>query len=159
MNGYDYLVLCEQVAIREWSIFKGKNGISRLIANYEKTTPLCDVCPHYLEKQIFNPNQAGKLTFNNQHRLESLSGRISKQIEVDSLDLLKSFKDSAFLRNKGFTKETALSMYIPNSYQIYWNTSAEAFRKKMHLEYERFWNSNRVSKAQALICFVDTRAC
>ena len=89
-----------------------------------------------------------KLTFNNQHRLESLSGRISKQIEVDSLDLLKSFKDSAFLRNKGFTKETALSMYIPNSYQIYWNTSAEAFRKKMYLEYERFWNSNRVSKAQ-----------
>lgn len=89
-----------------------------------------------------------KLTFNNQHRLSSLAGRISKQIEADSLDLLKSLTDSTFLKNKGFTKETALSMYIPNSYQIYWNTSAEEFQNRMYKEYERFWNSNRISKAQ-----------
>ncbi len=89
-----------------------------------------------------------KLTFNNQHRLEWLAGRISKQIEADSLELLKHFTDSTFLKSKGFTKETALSMYIPNSYQIYWNTSADAFQKRMYKEYERFWNSNRISKAQ-----------
>ncbi len=41
-------------------------------------------------------------------------------------------------------------MYIPNSYQVYWNTSAEAFRDKMFKEYERFWNSSRTQKAKEI---------
>lgn len=89
-----------------------------------------------------------KLTFNNQHRLESLAGRISEQIEADSVSLMKAFTNAAFLEKKGFSQETALCMYIPNSYEIYWSTSAEEFRNRMHKEYERFWNSHRISKAQ-----------
>ena len=89
-----------------------------------------------------------KLTFNNQHRLEFLAGRISEQIEADSVSLMKAFTNAVFLEKKGFSQETALCMYIPNSYEIYWNTSAEEFRNRMHKEYERFWNSHRISKAQ-----------
>jgi UPF0755 protein len=89
-----------------------------------------------------------KLTFNNQHRLELLAGRISQQIEADSISLLNSFTNPTFLEKNGFTKETALGMYIPNSYQIYWNTSADSFRNRMLKEYNAFWNSNRISKAQ-----------
>jgi UPF0755 protein len=89
-----------------------------------------------------------KLTFNNQHRLEDLAGRISKQIEADSISLLNAFEEVSFLKENGFTLTTALGMYIPNSYQCYWNTSAEKFRAKMLREYNRFWTVKRKELAK-----------
>ena len=91
-----------------------------------------------------------KLSFNNQERLEDLAGRIAFQIEADSLSLLKQMKDETFFNKNGFNKESALSMYIPNSYEIYWNTSAEGFRDKMLKEYQNFWNASRNEKRKAL---------
>ncbi|WP_452226523.1 endolytic transglycosylase MltG [Lacinutrix cladophorae] len=90
------------------------------------------------------------LSFNNQERLENLAGRIAFQIEADSISLLKAMKEETFLKENGFNKESALSMYIPNSYEIYWNTSAEAFRNKMLKEYKNFWNASRTQKRNAL---------
>jgi len=59
-------------------------------------------------------------------------------------------KDEAFLNQNGFNNDSALSMYIPNSYEIYWNTSAEGFRDKMLKEYQKFWNGSRNKKRKAL---------
>ena len=87
------------------------------------------------------------LAFNNQERLENLAGRVGSQIEADSLSLLKSFKDSIFLKENGFTNENVLALFIPNTYETYWNTSAEKFRDKMIKEYRNFWNKERVAKA------------
>lgn len=87
------------------------------------------------------------LAFNNQERLENFAGRVGSQIEADSLSLLASFKDSIFLKENGFTEENVLVMFIPNTYQIYWNTSAEKFRDKMIKEYRNFWNKERTEKA------------
>ena len=56
------------------------------------------------------------VAFNNQHSLNQLAKRISNQIEADSLELIESFTDEDFLKTHGFTAETALSMYLPNSY-------------------------------------------
>jgi UPF0755 protein len=89
-----------------------------------------------------------KLSFNNQDSFEKLAGRISQQIEADSIALLNSFNDINFIEENGFTKQTALGMYIPNTYEFYWNTSAESFRKKMLNEYNNFWNNNRLEKAK-----------
>ena len=91
-----------------------------------------------------------RIAFNNQESLEKLAGRIAMQIEADSLSLLETMKDQGFLKSNGFSNKTALGMYIPNSYDIKWNDSAKAFRDKMLTEYNRFWNSNRISKADAL---------
>nr|WP_314896525.1 endolytic transglycosylase MltG [uncultured Flavobacterium sp.] len=88
------------------------------------------------------------LAFNNQERLENFAGRVGSQIEADSLSLLTSFKDSVFLKENGFTEENVLAMFIPNTYEIYWNTSAEKFRDKMIKEYRNFWNKERVEKAK-----------
>ncbi len=87
------------------------------------------------------------LAFNNQERLENFAGRVGSQIEADSLSLLTSFKDSVFLKENGFTEENVLAMFIPNTYETYWNTSAEKFRDKMIKEYRNFWNKERVAKA------------
>jgi UPF0755 protein len=88
------------------------------------------------------------LAFNNQERLENFAGRVGSQIEADSLSLLNSFKDSIFLKENGFNEENVLAVFIPNTYEIYWNTSAEKFRDKMIKEYRNFWNAERTAKAK-----------
>lgn len=95
-------------------------------------------------------NKPVKVVFNNQERLEDLAGRISSQIEADSLELVKAFRDSSFLQNSEFDEETALGMYVPNQYEFYWNTSAEEFRQRMQKEYGRFWNEERLKKAEKI---------
>ncbi|RIA10034.1 UPF0755 protein [Flavobacteriaceae bacterium MAR_2010_72] len=90
------------------------------------------------------------VAFNNQETIEKLVGRIAMQIEADSLNLLQTLEDETFLKANGFSKQTALGMYIPNSYQFFWNTSAEEFKDRMLKEYNRFWNENRTKKASDL---------
>ncbi|MBR9915629.1 MAG: endolytic transglycosylase MltG [Algicola sp.] len=91
-----------------------------------------------------------KLSFNNQESLEKLAGRIANQIEADSLDLIVAMTDPGFLKKSGYTKKTALGMYIPNSYEFFWNTDAQAFRDRMLTEYNRFWNESRNAKAKSI---------
>jgi len=88
--------------------------------------------------------------FNNQERIQDLAGHIANQIEPDSLELLDAFLDSEFLKSSDFTPDTALGMYIPNTYEVYWNTSATSFRDRMLKEYNRFWNDSRSAKAKAI---------
>src|SRR5690606_34338833 len=85
-----------------------------------------------------------KIKFNNQERLEDLAGHISKQIEADSLSLLMAMRDPEFLKEVGLTEDTALSLYIPNTYEFYCNSSAETFRETMKAENKRFWNESRL---------------
>jgi UPF0755 protein len=91
-----------------------------------------------------------KLSFNNQETLKKLAGRISIQIEADSLSLLNAMLDKTFLSKNNFNTATALGMYIPNSYEFFWNTSAEQFRDRMLKEYNRFWNDSRINKAKEI---------
>lgn len=89
-----------------------------------------------------------KLAFNNQERLENFAGRVSSQIEPDSLTLMKTLKDSIFLNENGFNEENVFVMFIPNTYEVYWNITAEKFRDKMIKEYRSFWNKERIEKAE-----------
>ena len=99
---------------------------------------------------IRSNNITVNVIFNNIKNLNDLAGKVSNQIEADSLSFLNSF-DSEFFSNKGFNKENILSMYIPNSYNFFWNTSAERFNERMFEEYTRFWgDNNRVEKANKL---------
>lgn len=97
---------------------------------------------------IRSKNLPIKIAFNNQNTLADLAGRISTQIEADSISLLNSMTETSFLKDNGFTKATALGMYLPNSYEFFWNTSADGFRDKMLKEYHRFWNPDRIAKAK-----------
>lgn len=95
-------------------------------------------------------NTPVNVSFNNQETLDALAGRVAAQIEADSASLQVALTDPEFLSDKGFTMDQALGMYLPNSYEFYWNTSAEGFRQRMEEEYLRFWNANRLQKAEAL---------
>jgi len=91
-----------------------------------------------------------KVSFNNQETFEDLAGRIAMQIEADSLSLLNAMKSEEFQSANGFSKQTALEMYVPNSYELFWNTSAVQFRDRMLKEYHKFWNDSRMAKAKAM---------
>lgn len=90
-----------------------------------------------------------QLAFNNQERLEDFAGRIASQIEADSTSLMKSFTDENFLKEQNMTRENVISLFIPNSYEFFWNTSADKFRDRMAKEYRKFWTPERIAKAQA----------
>ncbi|MBC6998693.1 endolytic transglycosylase MltG [Cytophaga sp. FL35] len=91
-----------------------------------------------------------RVSFNNQETLEDLAGRISEQIEADSLSLLKAMNDKEFLKTNGFGEATKLAMYLPNSYEFFWNTSGVEFRERMAKEYQKFWTSERKTKAEKM---------
>lgn len=117
----------------------GKYKISEGMSNFD------------LIKMLRSGNQTlVNLSFNNQDTFEKLAGRISQQIEADSISLLKAFNDTVFMNEAGFTPATAIGMYIPNSYEFYWNTTAEDFMSKMLDEHNKFWNNERLEKAKKL---------
>jgi len=91
-----------------------------------------------------------KVSFNNQDSLEKLAGRIAEQIEPDSTTILNAITDLEFLTKHNFTKSTVLGLFVPNSYEFFWNTSAEKFRDRFIREYNVFWNKDRLAKAKKL---------
>ncbi len=91
-----------------------------------------------------------KVSFNNQETIEDLSGRIAQQIEADSTELVTVLKDEAYLKEKGLDTHNFITPFLPNTYEFFWNTSAEAFRERMYKEYDRFWNQERKAKAAKL---------
>tara|TARA_Y100000741_G_scaffold189176_1_gene143970 strand:+ start:150 stop:1178 length:1029 start_codon:yes stop_codon:yes gene_type:complete len=95
-------------------------------------------------------NTPVNVIFNNQERIENLAGRVSKQIYEDSASLVRAFKDKNFLSLNSFNNDNVLSMFIPNSYEVYWNVKPEDFRDKMLTEYNKFWNQQRTKKAEQL---------
>jgi UPF0755 protein len=91
-----------------------------------------------------------KISFNNQDTIEKFAKRIAEQLETDSISLLNTFKDKHFLLKNNLTEKSVLQIFIPNTYEFYWNVSAEKFRDKMLSEFNRFWNKNRLKKAKDL---------
>jgi UPF0755 protein len=90
------------------------------------------------------------ITFNNIRTIYDLSGRVGGQIEADSLQILTFLSDKAGYENDGFTRENVISVFIPDSYEIYWNTNARGFYKRMLREYKNFWTPERRKKAEAV---------
>jgi len=91
-----------------------------------------------------------KVSFNNQDTLEKLAGRIAEQIEPDSTTILNAITDLEFLNKHNFTKATVLGLFVPNSYEFFWNTSIDKFRERFIREYNVFWNKDRLAKAKKL---------
>lgn len=90
------------------------------------------------------------VAFNNQETLGKLVQRLSTQLEPDTLALNQAFTNQVFLQENGLTKETALTLFIPNTYEFYWNTSAKKIADKMAKEHKKFWTNDRLEKAKAL---------
>ncbi len=94
--------------------------------------------------------EAVRVTFNTVRTPQDLAGKIGKQLEADSLEILEMLENIEVAKKYGFDQKTLMTLFIPNTYEIYWNTSAENFVKRMAREYKVFWTEARKSKAKVL---------
>ncbi len=91
-----------------------------------------------------------KLTFISVRSLDILAGKVSVFIEADSIQLAETMNNPDIANQYGFNSQTFMAMFIPNTYEFYWNTSAGKFIEKMSEEYNKFWTEERRQKAELL---------
>jgi UPF0755 protein len=91
-----------------------------------------------------------KITFSNIRTLYELAGRIGGQIEADSAQIIGFFNDTEHYSKDGFKREDVISVFIPDTYEFYWNTGAEKLYRRMLKEYRKFWNKDKLQKSEAV---------
>ena len=110
--------------------------------------------PSMGNQQIINALRSGntpiQVVFNNQQTIAHLAGRVAEQLELDSLSLTKEIESPYFMDSVNLNREELLSLFLPNSYEMYWNISAAEFCQRMQRENDLFWNENRESKRKRL---------
>lgn len=91
------------------------------------------------------------LSFTNSVRTrEQLSRRLARQLLLDSASIMERLDSIEYLRQYGLNRETAVCMFIPNTYDVYWTTTPDQLFERMNREYHRFWNEERIAQAAAL---------
>jgi len=103
-----------------------------------------------VNKLRIGDQEAVKVQFSSARTLEQLAGRMSTSLEIDSVDLIAHFYDPGVPAKYGFNKETFRTMFLPNTYEVWWNVSAEDLVARMAKEYKAFWSDERLNKARAL---------
>lgn len=88
------------------------------------------------------------ITFNNIRLKEELCAKLSHQIEATEDEICNLLLSDEFVRKYGFNHQTIMTMFIPNTYRLQWNTSAEELMIRMASEYKSFWNEERKQKAR-----------
>ena len=110
--------------------------------------------PSMGNQQIINALRSGnrplQVVFNNQQTIAHLAGRVAEQLELDSLSLIKEIESPYFMESVNLNREELLSLFLPNSYEMYWNISAAEFCQRMQRENDLFWNEIRESKRKRL---------
>lgn len=91
-----------------------------------------------------------RLTFNNIRTKEQLAGRLSSQLMTDSLTFLKLLNNSQFLSQYGLNPDNSIVIFIPNTYEVFWNIKPEKLFNRMYREYLKFWNEERKQKAASI---------
>ena len=81
---------------------------------------------------------------------EQLAGYMGRKLQLDSIEVIQRLNDSEYLAHLGLTPETAVCLFIPNTYEVYWTMSADQLFTRMYKEYNRFWNEDRLAKAARL---------
>ncbi|MEZ4756814.1 MAG: endolytic transglycosylase MltG [Flavobacteriales bacterium] len=91
-----------------------------------------------------------RITFNNVKRMTDLAAKVSARLECSEAELLAALEDPAVAERYGFHKETFISMFIPDTYEFWWNTSVDAFLERMRKEHDRYWTGTRKAQAEKL---------
>jgi UPF0755 protein len=106
-------------------------------------------------RQVINLLKSGrqmplKLTFTNVRLRRELASKLSKQIDAKPKQIDSLLSSPAYTKSLGFDTTTVLSMFIPNTYELYWNTSAQNLMQRMKTEYEKFWTPERDAAREKL---------
>ena len=90
------------------------------------------------------------LTIGSVRTMDRIARNASRQLMIDSTEIIGLLNDTAYLNTIGYTQQTIPALFIPNTYEVYWNISAEDFMKRMIKEHKVFWNEERIKKAKSI---------
>ncbi len=91
-----------------------------------------------------------KIIITNARNPQEIAGKAGHLLEADSSKLMRLFNDSSFLARFGLNRQTAMVLFIPDTYNFFWNTSPAQFFKRMYREYQKFWQGERRRKCDSL---------
>ena len=94
-----------------------------------------------------NHQEPMNLTIGSVRTMDRLARSIGKQLMIDSVEIAKAINSPTLQQKLGYNKETIPCLFIPDTYQVYWNMSVEDFLERMQKEYQKFWNQERLKKA------------
>ena len=130
--------------------------LARRLAEFHPRTGRYAVEPGESMFKVFRKLKHGqqapvRFTIPSVRRLEKLAGVMANKLMLDSADVAFAFSDSIFASNYGYTPATLPALFIPNTYELYWNTSLEAFMERMQRENQTFWeNEGRQEAARRM---------
>ena len=91
-----------------------------------------------------------KLTIGSVRTLDRMARNVSRQLMIDSTEVAKLINDTAYIQKMGYTQQTLPALFIPNTYEVYWDMSAEDFMARMQKEHKAYWNEKRMKQAEEL---------
>ena len=91
-----------------------------------------------------------RITIQNIRTPEDLAGNLGRRLETDSARLIRIFNDRRYLSGFGITPVSLFTLFIPNTYEFFWNTSGDQLMKRMATESGKFWNQSRKHRADSL---------
>ena len=131
----------EKAAVKKEYILNIKAGRFEIKKNYNNNEII---------NSLRSNNLPVKLTFNNIETLNKLAGTISKKIEADSLSIVMAFNDKTFLNDLNLNEDSVFGLFIPNTYEFFWNTDAIEFRERIVKEFDNFWNNSKIEKIKKI---------
>lgn len=90
------------------------------------------------------------LTIPESRTMDRLAGALAKKIMLDSATIANALHDSAVCRKYGYDTATIAAMFVPNTYDIYWNIGLDKLMERMKNEHDKFWDTERMEKAKAM---------
>ena len=91
-----------------------------------------------------------RITFNNIRTLPEFAAKVAPYIEADSLELIRAIRDPGTIEKLGLRPETMISLFIPDTYELWWTDTPAELIDRMATEYRRFWNPERQARGKAI---------
>lgn len=108
-------------------------------------------CTFKIFRHLKNGQQTPlNLTIPSVRTKERLAAELSKKLMLDSLQILKVLNNEDSCKKLGYDTATVVCMFIPNTYEVFWNVSINSFFERMHKESQNFWTDERKRKAEAI---------
>ena len=90
------------------------------------------------------------LTVPSVRTMEDMAGVLGHKLQLDSTTLINALKDEAVCRKYGYDTTTIAALFIPNTYDVYWNITLDGLLERLQKENKNFWNVQRMDKATRL---------
>lgn len=141
---------CRGLCVSSLTIMARHSGYDKKIhTGRYAITP--DIGALQLLRHLRNGQQSPvKLTIPSVRTLDRLAEELAEKLMLSKKDLLTYLEDNDSCAKYGMDTATVIGLFIPNTYEVYWNISADRFLEKMQKEHDNFWSGSRKVKAQAL---------